>query len=217
MFFESVLLKGERMNLAVFVSGSGTNLQAIIDAVAGGKLSADIKLILSSRQDAFALQRAEKHGIPAVYLSSKEFDSREKFVRAMLETLRRHQVDFIALAGYMRRVPPEVVQKFKNRITNIHPALLPAFGGKGMYGIRVHRAVIEYGCKVTGVTVHLVDEEYDRGPIVAQRCVPVLDDDTPESLAARVLEVEHQLYPEVLQLFAEGKVIVEGRRVKIAK
>ncbi|MCD6532398.1 phosphoribosylglycinamide formyltransferase [bacterium] len=205
------------MNLAVFVSGSGTNLQAIIDAVAGGKLAADVKLVLSSRQDAFALQRAEKHGIPAVYLSSKEFDSREKFVRAMLETLRRHQVDFIALAGYMRRVPPEVVQKFKNRITNIHPALLPAFGGKGMYGIRVHRAVIEYGCKVTGVTVHLVDEEYDRGPIVAQRCVPVLDDDTPESLAARVLEVEHQLYPEVLQLFAEGKVIVEGRRVKIAK
>jgi len=217
MFFESVLLKGERMNLAVFVSGSGTNLQAIIDAVAGGKLSADIKLVLSSRPDAFALQRAEKHGIPAVYLSSKEFDSREKFVRTMMDALERHQVDFIALAGYMRRVPPEVVQKFKNRITNIHPALLPAFGGKGMYGIRVHRAVIEYGCKVTGVTVHIVDEEYDRGPIVAQRCVPVLDDDTPETLAARVLEVEHQLYPEVLQLFAEGKVIVEGRRVKIAK
>ncbi|HDG67821.1 MAG TPA: phosphoribosylglycinamide formyltransferase [candidate division Zixibacteria bacterium] len=205
------------MNLAVFVSGSGTNLQAIIDAVAEGKLSAKIRLVLSSRADAFALRRAEKHGIPTVYLSSKEFDSREKFVRAMMETLQRHQVDFIALAGYMRRVPPEVVQKFKNRITNIHPALLPAFGGKGMYGIRVHQAVIEYGCKVTGVTVHLVDEEYDHGPIVAQRCVPVLDDDTPETLAARVLEVEHQLYPEVLQLFAEGKVIVEGRRVKIAK
>ena len=205
------------MNLAVFVSGSGTNLQAIIDAVAGGKLSAKIRLVLSSRPDAFALQRAEKHGIPAVYLSSKEFDSREKFVRAMMETLQRHQVDFIALAGYMRRVPPEVVQKFKNRITNIHPALLPAFGGKGMYGILVHRAVIEYGCKVTGVTVHIVDEEYDHGPIVAQRCVHVLDDDTPETLAARVLEVEHQLYPEVLQLFAEGRVIVEGRRVKIAE
>ncbi len=205
------------MNLAVFVSGSGTNLQAIIDAVAEGKLSADIKLVLSSRRDAFALQRAEKHGIPAVYLSSKEFDSREEFVRAMMETLQRHQVDFIALAGYMRRVPPEVVQRFKNRITNIHPALLPAFGGKGMYGIRVHQAVIEYGCKVTGVTVHLVDEEYDRGPIVAQRCVPVLDDDTPEALAARVLEVEHQLYPEVLQLFAEGKVKVEERRVRILK
>jgi len=217
MFFESVFPKGERMNLAVFVSGSGTNLQAIIDAVAEGKLSAKIRLVLSSRADAFALRRAEKHGIPTVYLSSKEFDSREKFVRAMMETLQRHQVDFIALAGYMRRVPPEVVQKFKNRITNIHPALLPAFGGKGMYGIRVHRAVIEYGCKVTGVTVHIVDEEYDHGPIVAQRCVPVLDDDTPETLAARVLEVEHQLYPEVLQLFAEGRVIVEGRRVKIAK
>ncbi len=203
------------MRLGVFVSGGGTNLQAIIDAIEDGRLSADLALVLSSKRDAFALERAKKHNIPGVFISSKQFSERDEFVHRMLSLLEEYKVDFIALAGYLRKVPPEVVREFRNRMTNIHPALLPSFGGKGMFGIRVHQAVLEYGCKVTGVSVHIVDEEYDHGPIVAQECVPVRDDDTPETLARRVLEVEHRLYPKALNWFAEGKVVIEGRRVRI--
>ncbi len=207
--------EGEKLRIAVFASGRGTDLQSIIDAIEAGKLDARIVMVLSNKKDAMALERARKHGIPAVYLSSKDFDKRDEFVSTMLGELERHGANFIALAGYLRKVPPEVIQKYRNRIVNIHPALLPSFGGRGMYGMRVHEAVIEYGCKVTGVTIHIVDEHYDHGPVVAQRCVEVRDDDTPETLAARVLEVEHQLYPEVLQWFAEGKVEVIGRKVLI--
>jgi len=203
------------MRLAVFASGTGTDLQSIIDATIDGKLSAEIGLVLSNKIDSGALQRARNHGILDIYLSSKEFDSRDEFVANMMNILESNRIDFIALAGYLRKVPPEIVEKFKNRITNIHPALLPSFGGKGMFGMRVHRAVIEYGCKVSGVTIHLVDNDYDRGPIIAQRCVPVLDDDTPETLAERVLEVEHKLYPEVLQWFAEKRVKISGRKIFI--
>ena len=205
------------MRIAVFVSGGGTNLQSIIDAAEGGKLSAEVSLVLSSRPDAYALKRAENHNIPAVYLSGKEFQSRDDFLRAMFDVLDEHKIDFIALAGYMKKVPPEIVKQYKNRITNIHPALLPAFGGKGMYGMRVHQAVIEYGCKVTGVTIHIVDEEYDHGPIVAQKCVPVSDHDTPETLAERVLAIEHLLYPQVLEWFAQDKIIVSGNIVRVSQ
>jgi phosphoribosylglycinamide formyltransferase-1 len=133
----------------------------------------------------------------------------------LLEQLAQHDVNFIALAGFMRKIPVEVVRQFRHRLVNIHPALLPSFGGKGMYGHRVHEAVLEYGCKVSGATVHFVDEEYDSGAPILQRCVPVLDDDTAETLAARVLEIEHQIYPEALQLFAVERVRVEGRKVKL--
>ena len=203
------------MRIAVFASGNGTDLQSIIDATVNGKLSAEIGLVLSNNQDSGALQRARNHGILDVYLSSKDFDSRDKFVGALINILECNRIDFIALAGYLRKVPPEIVGKFKNRIVNIHPALLPSFCGKNMYGMRVHREVIEYGCKVTGVTIHLVDNDYDRGPIVAQRCVPVLDDDTPETLAERVLTVEHKLYPEVLQWFADDRIFIDDKKVKI--
>jgi phosphoribosylglycinamide formyltransferase-1 len=129
--------------------------------------------------------------------------------------LNQYGANFIVLAGYLKMLSPFVVRKFKNRILNIHPALLPSFGGRGMYGIHVHEAVLEYGCKVSGVTVHLVDEAYDTGPPVLQRCVPVQDDDTPETLAARVLKIEHQIYNEALQLFAQGRIEIIGRRIKI--
>lgn len=205
------------MRISVFVSGSGTNLQSIIDATESGLLSAEVGLVLSSREEAYALTRAKQHNIPSIFISSKQFSQRDDFISAMLRVLDEHRIDFVALAGYMKKIPPELIQKYQNRITNIHPALLPSFGGKGMYGIRVHQAVIERGCKVTGVTVHIVDEDYDNGPIVAQRCVPVNDNDTPETLAKRVLKVEHQLYPEVLQWFAENKVKVIDRKVIIAK
>jgi len=199
----------------VFASGSGTNLQAIIDAVEDGKLDAEIGLVLSNKSDAYALKRAIVHHIPDVYISSKDFNHRDEFVNEMIGILDEHNIDFIALAGYLRKVPPEVVEKYRNRITNIHPALLPSFGGKGMYGIRVHRAVLEYGCKVTGVSVHIVDNEYDHGAIVAQRCVPVNEQDTPETLAKKVLAIEHRLYPEVLQWFAQGRVHICGRLVRV--
>ncbi len=204
------------MRIAVFASGSGTNLQSIIDSVEGGNIDAEIGMVLSNKKDSYALERARKHNIPDVYISSKDFDNRKDFIERMLGILDEHGIDFIALAGYMKKIPPELIAKFRNRITNIHPALLPSFGGKGMYGMRVHQAVIEYGCKVTGVTVHIVDEKYDHGQVIAQQCVPVENDDTPETLAKRVLTVEHSLYPEVLGWFADGKVTVSGRDVKVA-
>ena len=205
------------MRLAVFASGGGTNFQALIDAVENGTLPARLVLCLSNKPNAGALDRARRHGIPTAVLTPDAFDDEPAYVKALLHTLADHRVAFIALAGYMRKVPPEVVGAFRHRMTNIHPALLPAFGGKGMYGRRVHEAVLAYGVRWTGATVHLVDEDYDTGPIVLQEPVPVHQDDTPDALAARVLETEHRLYPEALRLFAEGRVTVEGRRVLIAE
>ncbi|MFQ5569244.1 MAG: phosphoribosylglycinamide formyltransferase [Rhodothermales bacterium] len=203
------------MRLAVFASGGGTNFQAILDAVALGTLPVTIALCLSNKPDAGALARAEGHGVATAVLDRRAFEDEKAYVKAMLEALEGHAVNFIALAGYMRKVPSEVVHAFPNRMLNIHPAMLPAFGGKGMYGRRVHQAILSYGVRWTGATVHLVDEEYDTGPIVLQEPVPVLPDDTPETLAARVLQVEHRLYPEALRLFAEGRVTVDGRLVRI--
>ena len=200
------------LNLAVFVSGRGSNLKAIHAAVQAGTLDARIVLILASRGDAPALQWAEQVGIPAVSLQGVPPDLTGETI---LRHLQERGVDFIALAGYLRRIPVEVVQRFAGRMLNIHPALLPSFGGPGLYGHHVHSAVIEAGAKVSGATVHLVDEEYDRGPIVLQRSIPVHSDDTPESLAARVLPLEHALLPEALQLFASGKARLAGTRVII--
>jgi phosphoribosylglycinamide formyltransferase-1 len=203
------------LRLAIFVSGRGSNFQAILNAIAAQRLNAKVALCVSNRADAGALKIARAAQIPAVVIEEKKFAEVADYGRALLEQLTRYGVNFIALAGFMRKTPAEVVRQFRHRIINIHPALLPSFGGKGMYGHRVHEAVLEYGCKVTGATVHFVDEEYDAGPPILQRCVPVLDNDTPETLAARVLEIEHQIYPEALQLFAEGRVQVEGRKVSI--
>jgi len=204
-----------RLRVAVFASGGGSNLKALIDAVAAGRLHADIVLVVSNKAEAGALQIARDHGIPARHLAREQFESDEAFNAALLDALRQHDVNFVALAGYLKKIDAGVVRAFKHRMLNIHPALLPSFGGKGMYGLNVHKAVLEYGCKVSGVTVHLVDEEYDSGPPVLQRCVPVEDDDTPETLAKRVLAVEHQVYAEALQLFAQNRVEVRGRKVVI--
>lgn len=203
------------LDLAVFASGNGTNLQAIIDAIKSGILNAEIKLVISNNPDAYALKRAEIQKIPTKIVSKEMFENREDFVNALIGILKAHSVSFIALAGYIKKIPHEIVGIYKNRIVNIHPALLPSFGGKGMYGMRVHQAVIEAGCKVTGVTVHIVDDEYDHGPIVAQECVPVLHNDTPEALAERVHKVEHRIYPRVLQLFSLGLIRIDGRKVTI--
>jgi formyltetrahydrofolate-dependent phosphoribosylglycinamide formyltransferase len=203
------------LQAGVFASGRGSNFSAILAAIDGGRLNAAVRVLISNDPDAGALETARSRGIRAEVVASSDFASRAGFVARLTGILRETGTDFIALAGYMKRVPPEVVALYPGRIVNIHPALLPAFGGKGMYGHHVHASVIAHGCKVTGVTVHLVDEQYDRGPIVAQRCVPVLPGDTPDSLAGRVLETEHALYPEVLQAFAEERVRISGGKAFI--
>ncbi len=205
------------LRIAVFASGQGSNLHAILAAIADGRLRASIVLVVGNRPEIGAFEVAREFGVPAKLLTSAQFPDEPAFDRALIATLEEHNVGLIALAGYLKKLSPAVVEAFAGQIVNIHPALLPAFGGKGMYGLNVHRAVIEYGCKVSGVTVHLVDSDYDNGPPVAQRCVPVEQGDTPDSLAARVLELEHRLYPEVLQLFAEGRVKVNGRRISILR
>lgn len=194
-----------KLRLAIFISGGGSNLQAIIDAIANGELNAEIKLVLSNNPEAFGLKRAEKAGVPRVVLSSENYNDRKIFVAEMLSILEKHDVDFIALAGYLRKIPPEIIEKYRGRIVNIHPGPLPEFGGKGMFGIKVHEAVLKAGLKETCVTIHEVSENYDEGRIIATRSVQVLPGDTPEILQARVLQIEHELYPAILQKIAEGK------------
>jgi phosphoribosylglycinamide formyltransferase-1 len=191
------------LQLAVLGSGRGSNFQAILRAIDGGRLpSTRVCLVISNNSDAGILALARSAGIPAQHLSQKQFPDEEAFADAMLGALRDHGADLIALAGYMKRVPPQVVRAYRGRILNIHPALLPKYGGQGMYGHHVHEAVIAARERVSGATVHVVDEEYDRGPVVLQRTVDVSPDDTPETLAARVLQVEHELYPEAIRQFA---------------
>jgi len=206
----------EQLNIAALASGKGSNLLAILDAIRKGSIrNAALAVVISNNSDAGALEIAREHGIPAVHLSRKEFASDETFNAAVLNVLETYHVNFIALAGYMKKIDPCVIQRFRNRIVNIHPALLPAFGGSGMYGMHVHEAVIAQKAGTSGATVHIVDEEYDRGPIVLQKTIPVAADDTPETLAAKVQEVEHELYPEAIRLFAEGKINIDGRHVTI--
>lgn len=197
--------------VAVLASGSGTNLQAIIDylAVLGDSAAARVALVASDHADAGALTRARTHGIEAVALDKSQRTT------GLLAILQQHAIDLVVLAGYMRLVPAEVTRAYRGRILNIHPALLPAFGGKGMYGMRVHEAVIASGVPVTGPTVHFVDERYDEGPVISRQEVAVLPDDTPESLAARVLAAEHYLYPRVIDAVAAGTLALgdDGRVV----
>jgi phosphoribosylglycinamide formyltransferase 1 len=189
------------LRLAVLASGSGTNLQAILDEIASGRLNAKVVVVISNNSEAFALERARKVGIRAVHWSEKKAGSAEAFVQGLLEVLRQAQAEFIVLAGYMKLVPREVVSAFPGRMINIHPALLPKFGGPGFYGIRVHEAVLAAGDRESGASVHFVDTEYDHGAILMQRTVPVFPDDTPERLRDRVLEAEHELLPAAIAKF----------------
>jgi formyltetrahydrofolate-dependent phosphoribosylglycinamide formyltransferase len=195
------------IRIAVLASGRGSNLEALFETFAG-RADARIVLVASDRAAAQALERASARGVETAVIAPDD-------EATMLALLERARVDWIVLAGYLRRIPVGVVRRYRNRILNIHPALLPAHGGKGMYGERVHRAVIEAGEKTSGASVHLVDEEYDRGSVVAQVEVPVEPGDTPATLAARVLEVEHWLLPAVVVAAAEGRIRVEGGRAWI--
>lgn len=205
------------IRIAVMVSGQGrgSNMQAIIDACASGKVKGEVVLVLGVKDDAPAMERARSQGIETVAISPKSFDSVDKYDNAVFQALQAAQIDLICLAGYMRVLGQSVVDAYRNRIMNVHPALIPSFCGKGMYGHHVHEAVIARGVKVTGVTVHLVDEDYDTGPIILQTVVPVEQDDDPDTLAARVLTFEHKTYTDAISLFADGRLEVVGRRVKI--
>ncbi len=203
------------LRIAFLVSGNGTLFEYISEQLRESDLNASSVLLLSSNPDAPALDRAKRLDIPSLLVQRSEFASGDAFSDAIIDVLEQHNVNFVCLAGYMKRVPSAIVQKFHNRMLNIHPALLPAFGGKGMFGRHVHEAVLESGVRVTGVTVHLVDEEYDHGPIVLQRAVFVMVDDTPETLEHRVHEIEYQIYMDAIRLFAQNRIQVEGRRVRI--
>jgi len=192
------------MRVAVLVSGGGSNLEAILQAKEAGELPGiDVVLVISSRLDAFALQRAERHQVPTAVIERRAYESEETYQKALLDALMQAHVDIVCLAGYLRKLGPDVIAKYRGRILNIHPALLPKFGGPGMYGQHVHTAVLAAGEKESGCSVHVVDEEFDHGPILAQRRVPVRPGDTPETLAERVLVEEHKLYPKTLREFCE--------------
>jgi phosphoribosylglycinamide formyltransferase-1 len=203
------------VRLAVLLSGGGTTLQNFIDRIANGRLAAEIVLVLASRADAGGLQRARAAGIPAGAVPRKDFPDVEAFNNALHGELARHEFDLIALAGFLS--PFQLRGRYHGRVLNIHPALIPAFCGKGFYGERVHRAVLEAGVKVSGCTVHFADDRYDQGPIILQGVVPVLDDDTPETLAARIHALENDIYPEAIRLWAAGRLEIVGRRVRIRK
>lgn len=206
---------GKGIKIGVLVSGGGTNLQAIIDSCESGYIPGRVVVVISNRKDAYALERAKKHNIPALFINPKDYKNLDEYSEKISEELIKKEVDLVCLAGFLLKLSPEFVRKFKNRIMNIHPALLPSFGGPGMYGHHVHEAVIKSGVKITGCTVHFVDEEYDHGPIILQKAVEVKDDDTPEKLAERVLKEEHKIYPEAIKLFAEKKLeIIDGKVVK---
>jgi phosphoribosylglycinamide formyltransferase-1 len=201
------------IRLAVLLSAGGTTLQNLIDRIAAGRLAAQVVQVISGNADAYGLERARRANIPTSVVSRKEAGSREEFSRRIFDLCRTAQADLVCMAGFLQLLT--IPEDFRNRVMNIHPSIMPAFCGKGYYGHHVHEAVLAYGAKITGCTVHFADNEYDHGPIIVQRVVPVFDDDTPEALAGRVFQQECEAYPEVIRLFAEGRLRVEGRRVRI--
>ena len=202
----------QQVSIAVLVSGGGTNLQSIIDAIEAKRLDAKIEVVLSNRADAYGLVRAKKHGVATEVLDHKNFSSRDAYDQAVVDLLRARGVELVVLAGFMRLLSPVFVKAYSNRIMNIHPALLPSFPG-----LHVQKKAVEHGVRFSGCTVHFVNEECDEGPIIIQAVVPVFADDTEETLAARILRQEHRIYPRAIQLYAEGRLRVVGRKVMVDK
>lgn len=207
---------GKGLNLAVLISGGGTNLQALIDACEKSDFPAQINVVISNRPGVGGLDRAAKAGIPSHVVDHKDHDSRESFEAALNETLEKYDVDLVCLAGFMRILTPVFIDRWAGRILNTHPALLPKHGGEGMFGHHVHEAVLAAGDSESGASIHLVIAECDQGPVIVQRSVPVMPGDTPDSLAARVLEQEHIAYPEAVRLIAEGRVNIHNDVVEIS-
>lgn len=204
------------LKIAAFVSGSGRNLQSILDAIRDGQLDAEVSLVIASRPQIAAIERAERYQIPVLVIPRKQYGKDiAGFSQAIAQALQPYGVDLILLCGFLSFLSPEFCSSYKERILNIHPSLLPAFGGKGAYGANVHQMVLEYGAKISGCTVMFVDAGEDSGPIILQKSVPVLDMDTAETLEARVMQAEQAAYPEAVRLFGEGRLQVVGRRVLI--
>ena len=203
-------------HIAVFASGSGSDFQSIIDANEREPFC-EISLLVASKAGIGAVDRAEKHGIAHIVCSKKDFSSAEEMGERLIAECRARGIDYIVLAGYLSMVPENLIRAYPDAIINIHPSLIPAFCGKGFYGLNVHRAAVGYGVKISGLTVHFVDEQYDSGAIILQRAVPVADDDTPESLQARILEEEHRALPEAVRLLTTGRLKKEGRKVTVLK
>lgn len=201
----------KQKNISVLISGSGTNLQSIINHIKRGALKCNLAVVISNRADAYGLKRAEKAKIPNYFIDHKDI-SREEHEKKIIEILKKHKVDLVVLAGYMRIITPYFINQYKNRIINIHPAILPAFPGTDGYG-----DTFRYGCKIGGCTVHFVDSGVDTGPIIIQKANPIKENDTLESFKKRGLEIEHQALPEAIKLFCADKLKIEGRRVKIKK
>lgn len=204
-----------RVGVLLSGRGRGSNLQAILDACREGRVPARVVVVVSTTEGAPALERAARAGVESIFVDPEECADASALDRKLAEILAARGVQLVALAGYMRLLGPDFLRRFPRRVMNIHAGLLPCFGGRGFYGRRVHEAVLASGARFSGATVHFADEEYDHGPIILQAVVPVEDDDTPETLAARVLEQEHRLYPEAIRLFAEGRLEIRGRRVHI--
>lgn len=194
------------VKIGVLISGGGTNLQSVIDNCENKTINGEVNVVISNKSEAFGLQRAENHNIKAIFENEED---------KIIEILKENKVDLVVLAGYLKIVSPKLVNEYKNRIINIHPSLIPAFCGKGYYGEKVHQGVIDYGAKVTGATVHFVDEGADTGPIIMQKTVEVKQDDDVKKLAARVLNVEHEILTKSIAMFCENKLTVQGRRVYI--
>lgn len=207
------------LRVAVLVSGGGTNLQAIIDAIESGKITnTELVGVISNNKNAYALERAKKHGIPAECISPKNFETRAEFNRVLLEKLNELQADLVVLAGFLVVIPEEMIRVYRNRIINIHPSLIPSFCGTGYYGLKVHEAALARGVKIVGATVHFVDEGTDTGPIILQKAVEVEEEDTPKILQQRVMEqAEWKILPQAIDLIANGKIKVTEGRVSIKK
>ena len=201
------------MNIAVFASGGGSNFQALIDKYKEGKLHCTFGLLVGNNSKAKSFERAHKNSIPCLHIAPSHFENEQQYSEKLLRELTSRNIDLIVLAGYTKKIPALIIKNYSNRIINIHPALLPSFGGKGMYGKRVHQAVLDYGAMVTGITVHFVDEEYDHGAIILQETVKVLKNDDADSLAARVLIVEHENYWKAIEAIVQGTLTIKGRKV----
>lgn len=205
----------KKKNLAVFVSGTGSNFTAIHENILNKKINGNIKILISNRDDSKAIQKAIGYGIGYKILNKKKFTSSEEYSKALLETLKEYNIDYILLAGYLQKIPSNIVTVYKNKILNIHPALLPKYGGERMYGIHVHEAVINAKEKETGVTIHFIDEKYDCGSIIMQEKIPVYETDIPEVLQKRVLQTEHKLYSHVVQLLCDDKIKIIDNKIII--
>lgn len=205
-----------RVKIGVLISGSGSNLQSIINRIENNEINGEISVVISNREKAFGLERAKKHNIYNIYINPKDY-SDEEYNNKILNELKNQKVELVILAGYLRIINPKLVKEYENRIINIHPSLIPAFCGKNYYGLKVHQSVVDYGVKISGATVHFVNEIADDGPIIMQKTVKVTDTDTAETLQEKILKLEHVILPEAVKLYCDNRLKVNGRKVTIIK